>query len=286
MKSITRTVYGSYLNNAIITGLPFKVIPNTTLNEKLGINRDISLALPHNTYPQLRYFCIGNGGHQVQLSNNIPKIVPVQHHSTDAAPFRMIPFILREMDNDIPPGTRQQYALRRIEDINGTSFISYYLRRLDTSKAKVEMNLITVDKDGTKTTKPFIPNASNLNPVPQVISNTGTNVLEAKYVEVANEIEMIFTPEDAAELRKAANIMYNDEELSIISEIGLVSGVDKMVNVNMPGQGNIAVNEVIAAQMTNIFNTFRSCVVDNLGFKIIIKIGSNLPLWLTRPSNP
>lgn len=286
MKSITRTVYGSYLNNAIITGLPFQVIPNTTLNEKLGINRDLTLSLPRNTYPQLKYFCIGIGGHQVQLSNNIPTIIPVQHHSTDASPFKMMPFILREMDNDISPALRKSYALRRIEDINGTSFIAYYLRRLDFSKAKVEMNLITVEKDGTKTTKPFVPNASNLNPTPQTITNTGVNVLDAKYIEVSNMIELIFTPEEAEEYRHVANVIYNDENLAIISEIGLVSGVEKTVNVNMPGQGNIIVDEVLAAQMTNVFNTFRSCVIDNLGFTIKIKIGSNLPLWLTRPSNP
>ena len=58
MKSITRTAYGAYLNNCILQGLPFKVIPNTTLNEKLGINKQQSLGLPQDHYPQLRYLCM------------------------------------------------------------------------------------------------------------------------------------------------------------------------------------------------------------------------------------
>ena len=286
MKSITRTVYGSYLNNAIIQGLPFKVLPHTTLNEKLGINADVSLALPHNVYPQLKYFCIGNGGHKVELTRSIPKITPVQHHSTDAAPFSMIPFVLREMDNDIPPGSREKYALRRIEEFNGSNYIAYYLKRLDFSTSKVEMQMINIEDDGTKTTTPFIPNASNLNPVPQDISNTGTNVLAAKYVEVTNEIEIVFTPEDCQEMRNVANIMYNDEDMAIISEFGLVTGVDRRMNVNIPGAGSVSVNEVIAAQMSNVLSSFRSCAIDNLGWKLLIKIGNNLPLWLTTPTNP
>ena len=285
MKSTTRTVYGSYLNNCIITGRPFKVDPHTTLNEKLGINADVSLALPHTVYPQIKYFCIGNGGHKVTLTKSIPKIEPVQHHSTDAAPFSMIPFILREVDNDIPPGEREKYALRRIEEFNGTSYIAYYLKRMDFSKSKVEKQIITIE-NGTKTTVPFVPNVSNLNPVPQDISNTGHNVLDAKYVEVANEIELVFTPEDCQEMRNVANIMYNDEDMAIISEFGLVSGVDRRINVNLPGSGNVSINEVIAAQMTNVLSSFRSCSIDNLGWKILIKLGSNLPLYLTTPANP
>lgn len=285
MKSTTRTVYGSYLNNCIITGRPFKVDPHTTLNEKLGINADISLALPHDVYPQIKYFCIGNGGHKVTLTRSIPKIEPVQHHSTDAAPFSMIPFVLREIDNDISPGEREKYALRRIEEFNGNSYVAYYLKRMDFSNSKVEKQIITIE-NGTKTVVPFVPSVANLNPTPQEISNTGHNVLDAKYVEVANEIELVFTPEDCQEMRNVANIMYNDEDMAIISEFGLVSGVDRRMNVNLPGSGSVAVNEVIAAQMTNVLSSFRSCSIDNLGWKILIKIGSNLPLYLTEPANP
>ena len=279
MKSITRTAYGAYLNNCLLQGLPFKVIPNTTLNEKLGINKQQSLGLPQDHYPQLRYLCIGNKGHRVELSNTIPKIKPVQHHSTDAAPFGMIPFVLRELDNDIPPGTREKYALRRQETYNGQDYIAYYLKRFDFSKSKVEMWLSSVE-NGVKNVIPFVPNASNLNPEPQAIANSGINVVDAKYVEVTNEIEIIFTPEDCEELRHVANVMFNDEELAIISEFGLVSGFDTRMQVSHQGN-QITMNEVLAAQMCNVFSTFRSCYIDNLGWRILIKIGSNLPLWFT-----
>lgn len=286
MKSLTRTVYGTNLINCLLMNQPFKVWPYSTLNEKLGVNADVSLALPHNHYPQLKYFCIGNGGHKVELSNTIPKISPVQHHSTDAAPFSMIPFVLRELDNDIPPALRTKYALRRIEEFNGNSYIAYYLKRIDFSKSKIEANVLTIEDDGTKSTVPFVPNNTNINPVPQEITHTGTNVLEAKYAEVSNEITISFSPEECQEMRNVANIMYNDEDMSIISEIGLVSGVDKQVQITIPGAGTVAMSEVIAAQMVSVLSTFRSCSVDNLGWDIFIKIGNALPLWITTPNNP
>lgn len=283
MKTITRTVYGSRLNTAIIQGLPFDVVPFTTLNEKLGINKDASVHIPQGYYPRLKYLCIGNGGHEMTISNGITKVGVRQHHSTDAAPFSMIPFIMRETNNDIPPDQRAQYGLRKMEEVNGTTYISYYLKRLDFSKSKIEMWLTSVE-NGVKSTIPFVPNAANLNPVPQVISNQGINVIDGKYVEVTNQVEIIFTPEDCQELRHVSSVLYNDEELAIISEFGLVSGLNKQVQI-VQGGSSVMMDEVIAAQLCNIFSTFRSCYIDNLGFKVLLKIGNNLPLYLTTPKN-
>ncbi|MFO5890678.1 hypothetical protein ACLBSJ_33215, partial [Klebsiella pneumoniae] len=37
---VTRTAYGSYLQTSQYLGIPFKLIPNTTLNEKFSIQQN------------------------------------------------------------------------------------------------------------------------------------------------------------------------------------------------------------------------------------------------------
>lgn len=285
MKTITRTIYGNFLTTSAARGIPFKVLPNTTLNEKLGINVDATRNAGGYNYPQLKYLCIGNGGHEAIMSGPVPKIGTLQHKSTDPCPFNMIPFVLREMDNDLPPGVREQYALRRTQDIDGTTYIAYYLKRLDQSNDTVEVNKIVVNDDGTTTVTPFLFDDSLLNPQPTRISHSGVNVLDSVYIDTSNLLTIRFTPEDCAELRNVANILYNEEESAVISEFGLVSGIDYRATVTIPGSGQVAINEVIAAQLNNIHTTYRSCFIDNLGFTVNFKIGNSVPLWLSKPQN-
>lgn len=275
MKSLIRTPYGIYLQNALYSGLPYSMIPNTTLNEKLSILAGV--APPQNAYPQLKYFCIGNGGHQMAIgANNIPKHVPTQHLATDASLFKPMPFILREPQNDLIPQERALYALRREEQYNGKTFIAYYLRRIDYSLARVEMTLFTVDEKGNRLQEePFVPDARNLNPTPQTLSSSGLNVIKGQYVSVETKIDLAFNPEQAAELRNVANIMYADEELAIVSEVGLVSGLDR--NIQLTNSSTF--KEVIAAQICHIAHTAHSAFAEDLGFKMAMSVAATEPLF-------
>lgn len=280
MKSLVRTVYGVYLQNVLYSGLPYQMYPNTTLNEKLEILPGI--APPSSTYPQLKYFCIGNGGHQMSMgANNIPKTTPTQHLSTDASLFKPMPFVLREPNNDLSPQERALYALRREESYNGKKFIAYYLRRLDYAMAKTEMKIYQVDEQGNRISEmPFIPNKSNLNPTPQQLSSSGLNVIKGQYGSVTTHIDIVFTPEQCMELANVANIMYADEELAIVSEVGLVSGIDK--NITIAGTGlaaNSQFTEVIASQICHIAHTQHSAVHSDLGFTISLNVGASEPLF-------
>ncbi len=129
-ENICRTVYGSALQTAKQLGLPYDVKANSTLNEKFGILSSVSLA--SDDIPNMRYFVIGNGGHQMTIgANNIAKPEPIQHLATDAALYNQIPFVLREPENDLSPSERLKYALRRSETHQGRPYYAYYLRRLD-----------------------------------------------------------------------------------------------------------------------------------------------------------
>lgn len=280
MKALTRTAYGVYLQNALYTGLPFQMFPNTTLNEKLGILEGI--APPAHHYPQLKYFCIGNGAHRyVTNAQNLSKPMPLQHLGTDGSLFKPMPFVLREPNNDLSPQERALYALRREEDYNGKRFIAYYLRRLDTAASKTEMIIMEVDEKGNRLReRPFIPDKSNLNPIPQELSSSGLNIIKGQYVSVKTHIELEFTAEQCEELRNVSNIMYADEGFAIISEIGLVSGLDKNITIAGTGlAGGSQFNEVISAQVCHIAHTYHSAVYADVGFTIDLDAGATEPLF-------
>lgn len=278
MENITRTVYGCQLQNLKVLNLPFEFHEYSTLNKKFGIEESATPTL--GTYPSLNYFTIGNGGHKLTVgSNNIPKPEPNQHLATDASLFKHLPFILRELNNDISMAERQKFGLRRIEEYNGTKFIAYYLKRIDMSGVTSEMILRTVDEHGNITSTPFVPDTSNLEPVPQDLSPSGINLVAGKYVITTSKLSLSFSESDMNEIRNVANIIYSDEALAIISEIGLVSAVDKTVQVNNPGMPPFNFKEVIAAQIFTHINVFFSAMFSNRGFNIILDTGATEPLF-------
>ena len=278
MKSIVRTVYGAAVQGVLYTGVPYTKLDHTTLNERFNINPNVLIS--QYDYPQMKYYAIGYGGHIMEVDSDgfgIP--VPVQHKSTDASCYRPIPFIMREMNNDLTPQQRESYALRRYENFNGIQYICYYLRRIDYSQAEQELTMITSNNDGTVAYEPFVPNTSNLNPDPQILSNTNTNVLKGKYVSATILVELEFNEFETEELRNVANIRFANENKAIISEIALVSGLDRKQDITESAQGTFTMNEVVAAQVCHFTNTFKSAAIDNKNFVIGFNIGATEPLF-------
>lgn len=276
MRTITRTIYGSALQTAMLLKLPYTVVPNTTLNEKFGI---LANQVPEpGKLPSLAYFCIGNGGHRsVTGADGIPYTMPIKHRASDAALFNHLPFVLREVNDDLPPEQRQKYALRREEQHGGRRYYAYYLKRLDLSGVVNEMKHTTVI-DGVSQTLPFIPTSANLNPTPPEISPTGINPTEGDYLTTTAVVEIRFTANDVAELVRVAEILYGNELMAVISEIGLCSGLDKVITAQGPGNTTFNFNEAIAVQITNHITSYYSMAYTNNGFDFQIEMGATEPL--------
>lgn len=282
MESATRTVYSSYIQTCLLLGLPPTYPANTTLNQKFGILQDV---LPAQTdRPRLGYYGIGNRGHQMVVGGNdsgatgIYKPEPVQHRATDAALYGHLPFVLRPLTNDLTSIERARYAMRREEIHNGSTYAAYYLRRLDTTNVTpmMETKVIT---DGQANTVPFIPNSSCLNPTPPNIASTGVNVTGGEYVSASAKLSLSLTPDDAAELLNVARILYNDEGYAIISEIGLCTGVDKVIQVTGSQGGTFNFNEVIGAQIATHIPAMVSVGYNNQGTEITLAVGATEPLF-------
>jgi hypothetical protein len=280
MENITRTIFGSYLQTCMFQRRPFVLVPSSTLNEKFGIAADQMPAA--NEIPWAGYFAIGNGGHRMSVgAGGVTKTEPVQHKATDAALYNHIPFVLREMENDLTVVERQQFALRRKESHGGRFYFAYYLKRIDLSNAVPAMEYITAE-GGTQTVTPFVPDSSNLNPVPPEISPTGVNVTGGDYVSATSKNDLKFTPWDIQELLNVAKVLYDDDSYAIVSEIALCSGLDKVLQ--SPGVGNTTINftEAIAVQVMTHINTFIPAKYSNQGTETLLDLGATEPLFALR----
>lgn len=278
MNNTARSIFGAYLQTCQLVGLPFVLAPNTTLNEKLNIQANLVPAA--NDMPHMRYVAIGNGGHRMQAGADgmaIPK--PIQHRSTDAELFNHLPFVLRDLANDLTAQERVNYGLRRIETHDGNSYIAYYLKRLDLSAVVPKMEYNAVANDTTTTTV-FVPNSSNLNPTPPAINNSGANTVTGDFVTASAKIPFLFTSNDVDEYLNVCRVIYGSEDYAIISEIALCSGLDRTVSVSSVNSGTFNFNEVIAAQVVSFISTFTAMQFTRDGLNMAYDCGATEPLFL------
>ena len=276
MRTITRTIYGSKIQTALLLGLPYTQEPNTTLNERFDIEADTALDGSEGV-PNVQYYCIGNGGHRViHGADGIPYTSPINHRASDAGLFNHIPFVLREYDNDLTVSERQKYALRREETHNGVNYIAYYLKRFDASSTNVEM-IHTRVIDGNSTESRFEPTGSNLNPEQPEMPNDGVITTDGNYLSASAIIPIDFSEQDVEELVNVARVLYDNEARAVISEIGLCAGFDETVAASSAG-GSFNYKEAIGVQIATHITGYYPVGLTNRGFELRIEAGATEPM--------
>lgn len=301
MRIITRTIYASALQTATMLNLEYIIEPFSSLNDALVepavisnlpnvITRGMEITAPYNASVDTadmftNCFCIGNGAHRI-ISGPPPSIPypdTIPHRPSDSGLFNMLPFLVRPATNDLTAIERQNYRLRRTLDIDGTLYVAYYLKRIDTASASPENTLVTI-VDSLPVTVPFAPTINNLRPtVPPVGS-----VNNGSYLQTIATVNISFTANDVNELKAACQLLYNNENLAIISEIGIVQSVDHLVTQRYPNTGTqTATNvvetlyEVVGSQIAAHISDYYPVVYTNDGFDITIDMGAAEPLYGT-----
>lgn len=277
MKIITRTGFGCLRQTELLIGKPYKALPNSTLNEKFEVQANV---LPEaGKIPYLGYYCIGQGGHRNEVgADGFPLTSPIDHRPTDAGLFRYLPFVLRELTNDLDSAARSRYAMRKIIQVDGRNYVAYYLKKIpmDSVNPDIYYNRVV---DGQVTTTPFRPDNSNLNPPPPEIPNTGTVTTSADYLSVSAILPMDFTANDVAELVNAVRILYKDERYAVISEIGMVTAATKLVTGPGPGNTTIQYEEAVAAQIAAHMTGHYPVGFTNMGFSLKVNLGATEPMF-------
>jgi hypothetical protein len=303
MRIITRTGYGNALQSAIIQGIPYQLLSLSTLNEAL--NDPLIVPYPPSTadagmeFPadydsatdtvkmKSQYYVIGNMGHRIVTVDTIAVTEPVPHLSTDAGLYHMIPFVVREIypsNNDLTQGERESYRLRKTMEIDSKLYAAYYAKRIDNSAVSADLLLTTIDNDVVSTSV-FSPSISNLRPTQPSIGATSTG----SYLSTSSATPIALTADEVGEIISACTLLYGNPSLAIITEIGIVQGVDKTITSRVPVTGapiHVAVTpnvywELVGAQITNhICDNYPLGSLNN-GFSFTIDVGITEPLFGT-----
>lgn len=281
MDNFRRTALGGLSQTCAMMGLPLPRIANTTLNEKLSIQANATLGV--NETPRAKYMCIGIGGHQGTVgADGILLIGSAQHRPTDNSLFRMMPFVMRPLANDLTSTERQRYALRRIENHKGLDYAVYYLRRLDLTNVVPKLQKINIT-NGVTTTTDYTPTSGDLSPTPPALNTGGANTVTGEFIAAVARVTVNFDTLDATEILNAAMVLFDSEEYAIISEMGFVSGVDRSVTVTDPN-GALVYDECINAQIVTHIATLQKLVANRNGFESVFDVGATEPMYnLTTP---
>lgn len=281
MSNITRTIYGAAIQNELLLGLKHQVREFTTLNEKF----DIAAGMPtaNDEVPVLGYLAIGMGGHRmVSGSEGAPYPEDNFFSPASGALYRHLPFVIREVGQDLNSTERRRYGMRKLIQADGRNQIAYYLRRWDKTNIAVNM-FHNVPTGGSGSTPPgviitpFVPDSSNLNPVPPTLPNTGAVSTDGAYLSTSSVMNLDFSEADINELLNVGRLLFQNERQMIISEMGLVAGIDSVIT-SSAATGGVDYYEAIQATLVAHSAVYYAVAHMNKGFEYSLELGAIEPL--------
>lgn len=197
---------------------------NVTLNSKYNILKDV---FPIEK-PTLKYFGIGiNGFKNIDNVNSSAPYIPdfKNFYLYEQIPFRVVP-----VNEDLTPEERTNYRMRVLQVIGGVSYWCYYLKKL----IPLSSELIIAETDIATGDETIIDefDESNYQSTPNLTVLEGTDSL-TKETNVYVPYSALITGEEVVE---AINLLKDGNLLKArISEIGLFTGVDRIVNLDTNG---------------------------------------------------
>lgn len=277
MELYTRSIHSLSMQVAHYFGIPLTIPQHSTLNEKFGIQASATLGT--SELPRVRYLGIGIGGHESTPGLQGLTLMKFKiHQARDAGMFNQIPLVLRPLGNDLTDVERADYALRRIENINGNDYFAYYLKRLKTEDMVIKLQNRDVDVNQNTTLSPFLPNSDDLSPTPIDLANGGANTVTGKYLSATVNMSINMKAFDAEEILNVVNILFGNENYAIVSEFALVSGVDRSVSSADGAGGTITFNECACAQIANHIPALQPVFSQRNGFELTVEVGGIEPL--------
>lgn len=277
MEHVTRTLWFSALQSAMVRGAAYKWLKYTTLNEKFNT---LAQQYPGSgVYPKLGYIALGRGGLGMATGadgSTYPKIL--QHKSNDGALFNHMPFSLRLLDNDLPAQYRARYALRQQVEYNGTPYWAYWIKRVDFSQADTDLFLKQTLDDGTSTVSDVVPDESTLNPTPTDLTESGTNLLAGYSVLASTIIGLPLDSFDINEIRNASQIITQQSGRAIVSELALCTGADTVIQAQSQ-TGTFPFTEAIGVQVATFVQAMYPLDYINESLTDNLELGISEPLF-------
>ena len=268
-----RTLIGDYIQSINWSQLPYVMDEFTTLNEVFNVQSGV--APDANLRPVMKYLVIGNKGNTYVIGpDNAYFPRDKEYGATQIQCYGHIPFIAREVKNDLAQADRKRYGLRTEKTINGVKYVFYWARRIDMSSVTTSKRISTVN--GTRPGgDEYKYTARNMEPKEISYNTDGTAIASKSTVFTSTPVTIELTAEDIAEIVSAYRLYNNSELTPTLSELGFCTGVDKEVAI--PGTDQYY-TEVLACQVNVFINTENSLRSANGGLTFDINLGSAEPL--------
>lgn len=280
MQEFVRTAAGANLQTSQYLGKPVVIQANSSLNQKFNIQPSTSIA--NTDTVSVKYAAIGIGGiNLVTGVNGLTKIEGVQHTPRDTALYSHVPFILRLPTDDLTVAQRVNYRMRRSEIHDGQQYYAYYLKVLDLSATVPSLELRSVT-NGITTSTPYSPTLSDLNPTPPVVNSGGVLQTTGDYIAATAKVPFTLSAWEAQEFLNVCNILFGDDSYAMISEIGICSGVDRVVTGDFNGTSSSYI-EAIGVQITTFMVTSIPVKFINSNFSLMLDVGSLEPMLQMSP---
>jgi len=258
-------------------GIAPTVLTNSTLNQKFSVQ---SSATPTSSeVPTLQYICAGINGRSISTgSDGIALTIPNQHQPREAALFKHIPWLVREITNDLDATTRADYRLRAVETYGSTQYACYYAKVMDLSDVTPSLVIRTIDDEtGDVTETAYTPTASDLSPTPTSLSEGQSLVASGDYIAATAKITVTLSSSDMEEFANACEIIMGDENYAVISEIAICTGADRTVTATI-NSVSTSYAEVIACQVASFISTEISAITATSGASLTFDVGNVEPL--------
>ena len=270
MKNTVRTLWGAALQSSLFLKIPYNVLQFTTLNEKLDIQKRVLPATSET--PTELLLVAGVGGHYYENNaTGIPKTKYYRHEPSDAALYHQLPFVKRLLTNDLSQEQRLGYAGRKVVVEDGVEKVEYWAKRLNLANVVTKYWKI-ITTNGVEDTKPYIPDSTNLNPNPKKIPADSQISTSNVKLAVSSIVKIQLTPFDVSEWLSVCNQVLGDPDFGIVSEMALVSGVDKVVQ-GESSSGTFNFKEVIAQQITSFLDARYDLIGSNQGVEKVLDLG-------------
>ena len=257
----TRSAISLPLINAMINRAPMAFLDNSTLNQKLNILPNVNDG-PFS-YPTINYYAIGAGDQEAYIgASGSTSLRPKSHESTDSAPFRQRPFVLRPINDDLSDVLRKDYRLRRMETHRGEQYWAYYLKKLPDAEVSPTHDYVVVDGNNNRSVPiEWNPSVSSFEPSGRSFSSVGVNVINKEIITSRVPRKIVWTPFDREEYLNVARVLYDDEGEAILGDIAIVAGLDRVVSAPSSVSGSINITECILATcmawLPKIYDAYR-----------------------------
>lgn len=241
---------------------PYVIKPGTTLNDILDINKDGYTTL---VYPTINYFCIGVGG--TKFVNETDYTIS-NHSAKDVQPFDMIPFLIRELNNDIDLNTRKDYSFRKEIVINGTPYVAYYLKRIKDIVSRDEFFKIAIDENKRNSLSILNTNDTGIL-YPKPIDKTTLMAHKEKATLIVKTNKFLFSLDDN-ELKELKNVMDVLGKDSKLTEIALCTSITPS---NITGEPS----KVQCGYFTTCDIDINMRIAESYPVRLYLEVGSNEP---------